>query len=103
VILGNESIKNVKLLVLLIQYIAYMQTIAYICLSLKQQIKQIAMTTLKNLATQIENKSKGIAKYESFIILNPLSCIVAEMESSIKRMKSEKEELQKQFDSIELS
>ena len=67
------------------------------------QTKQTDMTTLKNLATQIENKSKSIAKYERFITLNPLSCIVADMESSIIRMKREKAELQKKFDSIELS
>jgi len=61
------------------------------------------MTSLKNLAAKIENKSKSIAKYESFITLNPLSCIVSEMESSIIRMKKEKAELQKEFDSIKLS
>ena len=60
------------------------------------------MATLKNLATQIENKSKSIKKYESFITLNPLSCIASEMERSIIRMKAEKAELQREFDSIEL-
>jgi len=61
------------------------------------------MTNLKTLASQIESKSKSIEKYESFISLNPLSCIAAEMEISITRMKKEKTELQKQFDLIELN